>query len=224
VKIKQPATCSNWQKRLCALLRCKLSQNDHFHLFYLADFNNLVIILWMLTKENSRSDKRCLHKCCKHHALRKVVPRKNDFLKLSPRVDSFFCPIPLSSLSPTPSPYMHKGDVPRTDVAFNPVPQSGLRSRKLAIRGLYWTSVFEVKIGLYNEVSNFVFRATMVYKPYLNHFSMCNLLTTKNGWTFALGGAGWGVVEFFCYLAKLLVVGEIRTQGSLEACLLHVTV
>ena len=140
-----------------------MSQNYHFHLLYSAYFNNLVVILWMVTKENSRrSGKRFLQKCYKCCALRKIVSRKNSFLKISQRVASFFCPIPLS---PTPSLYMHKGNVPRTEVAFNPMPQSGLRSSKFATCALYWTSSFEVKIGLYNEVSNFVFRATMLYKP-----------------------------------------------------------
>ncbi|XP_064913971.1 consortin isoform X3 [Columba livia] len=99
----------------------------HFHIFYSAYFNNLVI-LWMVTKENSRrSSKRFLQKCFKCYALRKTVSRKNYSLKINQRVASLFCPIPLSSLSPTPSPCMHKGNIPRTEVACHPVPQSGLR-------------------------------------------------------------------------------------------------
>lgn len=56
---------------------------------------------------------------------------------------------------------------------------------------------------------------------------MCNLLMVKN--SYALGFRGFVLVLFFVgfffwCLAKLLVVRKAGVQGSLEACLLHMTV
>lgn len=153
--------CLNWQKCLCALPRCRMSQNFCFHLFYSTYFNNLVL-LWRVTKENSSSGKTSLQNCCKCCALRIIGSRNNFFVLFWTQLECGL--LPLSLLSPTPSPHMHKGNVSRTEVAFNSVPQSGVIADKFATRVLYWTSS-KWKLVFIMRSAVFLFRATMLYKP-----------------------------------------------------------